>query len=944
MKIYMKKVTCSEFIRFDEGFRKGKNDFFGEASTLSAKEQKEFLKKYLEQGKKRYGTNFLFEKAADKNEAERAAEKFRRERRTDDTYEAFTREYFSEYENWYLYTDRAKISDGKVCFSENYKWPVPCAKLVFPEPVLAFSFKVKISGAFFHEQKEGVLPTGTGRVVEFRKGCREAAKLHFSPDGTFSYKDGTREKYHYDSKPLCRYPFDEWFFVEVRFLPSRIVVLVGGKEYEFENPDDIEADNLFLSGGMQPVDGWEFAPVRCETKRGERPELFKKGFVKMPTEEFIGEVKLPFAIGTEKYRDKSLVLRRKFFAEAGRIYSLTVDSLDPGGYVSINGKTVIRTDDFSPFKIDVTKYVSQGENELEIVVFPRAPEVLYAWHKHSDYYNGWFCQGAEITESGIFVGSGCKLVTHEVGEKVDFSVEWGINADKECGYKIFIEKIYPEAGERILLKEGACRGRMEERFLRSFDTWAPETPNLYAVEIELYREGKHIYTERQETGFRTIEQREGGIFLNGRKIVLKGALNMQFLPPYDEIPVNHLCPGDAQICEQLMALKGMNGNCFRMHQLGYGTSDKRIAAYADRLGVLLIWTTRLIDSVENLRWSNEWHAAQAYVRQVMHVLNHPSVIMWEGANELHASSLAEVDRMYDNFVRYVGGADPSRLLCPVSHLYYGGGIYDYGCKYYNNDGTADELGNAARSSFGWVADNVVRSAHTYSLLLGYGAPWKDMREQSWKLQDELIAAKDKAYIVSEYAVIGRQNPETEEAKRFINKNSYELDDERGSFGFNFSDEEWELSQAYQALCAAAATKQLIFRGADGMLWCCLWGGANDAGYLKPIVDFYGYKKYAYYILREYFGGLVAADAGADVLFYPGYAVVPFVKGLEKGKNYELTVWVEDENGRTVDLKRYGEFTAADDFKKDFGAWTPKLSENGYYIVRYEVTEKETWKK
>ncbi|MGN1077007.1 MAG: glycoside hydrolase family 2 TIM barrel-domain containing protein, partial [Candidatus Gallimonas sp.] len=772
------------------------------------------------------------------------------------------------------------------------------------------------------------------------KGCKGVANLCFLPYGALVYKDGTREEYHYDLNELCRYPFGEWFTVKVRFEQSRVLIFVNGREYGFPNGENLVADNLFLSGGMQPVNGWEFIPVSCTLKNGIQPDLFEKRKETGFKEEYLGEVKLPFAIGTEKNRDKILILRRKFQAVAKRVYTLEVDSLDPGGYVAVNGKTVIRKDDFSPFRTDITGYVVPGENELELGVFPRAPEVLYSWHRHSDCYNGWLCQGASVRESGIFIRDAFRVVTHKTREKVDFSVEWNLPGQENFVYRIFLAKIFPQKDGEILLKEGIGCERIDERFLLPLDLWSPETPNLYRVRIELYRNGERIDTEEQETGFRTIEQREGSIYLNGKKIRLKGALNMQFLPPYEEIPVNHLCPDDVQICEQLITLKRMNGNCFRMHQLGYGTSDKRIAQYADRLGMMLIWTTRLIDSVENLRWCPEWHAAPSYILHMQHVINHPSVIMWEGSNEFHASNLAEIDRVYDSFVRYAGGADPTRLLCPVSHLYYGGGIYDYGCKYYNNAGTSDELGNPVDSSFGWKSDRVVRSAHTYSLLLGYGAPWKDMREQNWAFQDELLNAEEKAYLVSEYAVIGRQNPETDEAKTFINKNSYELTDEKASLGFYFSDEEWELSQAYQALCAAVATKQLLVRGADGMLWCCLWGGANNASYLKPIVDFYGYKKFAYYVLKDCFKETVVMNAATDVLFYPGYEILPFVCGTEQGKRYGLTVRIEDENGRTIDVKSYGEFVARGESERDFTAWQPNIVRDGYYTVCFDLEEKE----
>ncbi len=163
-----------------------------------------------------------------------------------------------------------------------------------------------------------------------------------------------------------------------------------------------------------------------------------------------------------------------------------------------------------------------------------------------------------------------------------------------------------------------------------------------------------------------------------------------------------------------------------------------------------------------------------------------------------------------------------------------------------------------------------------------------------------------------------------------------MNDEKTALGFIFADEEWELSQAYQALCAAVATKQLRKLGADGMLWCCLTGGANNASYLKPIIDFYGYKKLAYYQLREGFGEVTAFNEKMDVLFHEGYEICPIVVGAAAEKEYALCIEICDENGQTVAKKSLKKGVMQEDNLR-FEAWTPCL-DSGYYTVRYTVTE------
>lgn len=82
------------------------------------------------------------------------------------------------------------------------------------------------------------------------------------------------------------------------------------------------------------------------------------------------------------------------------------------------------------------------------------------------------------------------------------------------------------------------------------------------------------------------------------------------------------------------------------------------------------------------------------------------------------------------------------------------------------------------------------------------------------------------------------------------------------------------------------------------------------------------------------------NVAPDVLFYPGYEIRPFVCGTEQGKRYGLTVRIEDENGRTVDVKNYGEFVARGESERGFAAWQPNIESDGYYTVCYELEEKE----
>ena len=938
----MKKYEYSELVRYSDGFTKEKHDLFGELSPLDKDGTREFFSKYTAAMKKEYGEDCLERRAVSAEELEQGLSLLNKKEGL--RFTAWKKHHSSGYKYWQLYTDRATVKGRTVILADGYTLPTAAAKCEFPKTPDKLTLKVYFDEKYRRPIPGGALITTPGKQIDLRAGITDAVRLFFAEDGALLVRyDTTGDVYHNQDYRLCDYPFDSEFEIELTLGETEYTVSAMGNAVTFPYLIGPRPDTLFLSGGLQPIDLWRVTVVSA-CKEGEEMDIFADDEDVYP-EEKIGEVTLPYAIGTEKDADKELILRTVFKKEGALSYALRLEALDPHGILTVNGKTVLVTESFDPVTVSLDPYVTEGENSIELRIMPRAPELLYIWHRHRDPYNGWFSLSADLL-CGTVIPEGRPTVRC-LGDLVpeDISVSWKSALKGDASFRAYIRPSFPEQGEFTLVKEGFVeKGNLEFTFPCNYKLWSTEEPTLYEIKIELCDERGVLYTDLTETGFRIIKQRDGAFYLNGKRTVLYGALNMQFLPPYDLVPITHVCPSERDITEQLLALKNLNGNCLRLHQLGHGSSDRRFGEIADRLGVLLIWTTRAIDSAEQILWNRSddepWKLAEVYKRHMRPFLNHPSIIMWEGSNELH-SGLTDLDRLYNTFVDAVKEVDDTRLICPVSHLYYGGGLYggpEVDTDYYNNDGTRAADGEEVNASYGWLDESVVRSSHTYSLLLGYGSPWQDMVNQSWQWQDELFNAKDKGYIVSEFAIIGRQNPNTDGAREFINKDSYEIPNEIGSLGYAFTDSEWELGQAYQAICADMSIRQLRRFDADGMLWCALWSGANNGSYLKPPIDFSGYRKLAFYRMRDGYSHLLAANEEPDALLYRDYAIKPICSGLTAGKQYSLSVSVENERGETVDSKIYPDFTA-DGYIARQEEFSPALTEDGYYKIRYTLTEK-----
>lgn len=942
----MEPIVTGEFFRTDAAFSDLYHNDFTDNAALSPTERLDFLTHYAAFLQQHYTLSALPQKVVDPKEAEEMLARFglfeplpRLSRRIDiDSMQAAVQKQFSPFAGWMLYTPYAVVEEETVCFRRHDLPPTPAAKYVFDDKQLrSFTFSFYMDAAYRAPIAGGILDITPGRTVELRHGIEDVVRLQLYSDGTCCARLADRCPYHPENVVVGHFAFDAWQTVTLALSDTAFTVTMNGKT---SPPLALSApcapDTLFVGCGMFHVGEWKFRPLSMTFADGEQTQFFLPSTATPQPPVSLGIQTLPFAIGGEIHCDETLILTKDVDIPKGGRVRLHIDALDPHGDIYVNDRLVKATDGFAAQDIDITPYIQKGRNRLRLEIYPRAPEVLFCWHRQKDPYNGWFCEHVSLTVTNKTEIRALSAVAQRV-ESGKVTAAFSAALDRACPVSLYIRRIFPTEGEETLLGSfTADGGSFAQTLTFTAEPWSPETPVLYAVRLAACGEdGTETDDAVIETGFRTVCQKDGKILLNGVPTVLTGALLMQFLPPYTQTPTTHICAASWQILWQEMMLKRMGGNTMRLHMLGYGSNDRRFARFADRLGLLLIWTTRFIDSVEQLALQQEWAAKDGFCAQVRARINHPSIIMWEGANEFHPT-LADIDRIYRQFVPAVREADSSRLLSPVSHLYYAGDLYPKdGCAFYNDAGTADQAGNPAAAAAEWNDPRVVRSAHTYNLLLGYGADWKAMRTQSWSMQPELLQSTKHAYLVSEYAVIGRQDPRTPEAREYMAAYSYETPDE-DILGFRFTDAQWRESQAYQALAAQYCTKKLRLIGADGMLWCCLMSGANDGGYRKPPIDNYGYPKLAFYTLRDGFRPLQAVSDDVDVLRPRRFTVSPMLLGAQRGTAYRVTAEIRDEQHRTV---------AAFSYPRIDGTGAPlalpphavALPADGYYALIYTVS-------
>ena len=170
--------------------------------------------------------------------------------------------------------------------------------------------------------------------------------------------------------------------------------------------------------------------------------------------------------------------------------------------------------------------------------------------------------------------------------------------------------------------------------------WNAEQPTLYTAVFTLKdAHGRTLHIERQRFGFRTIEYRhsytlpngqsevgnhvygchEDGLFINGQKVIVKGANRHSFRPETGRTL------SKAKNIEDVMLIKSMNMNAVR---LSHYPADPEFLDACDSLGLYV--------ECEQPGWHwphNTIIGSQIVEEMVTRDVNHPSIIFWSNGNE-----------------------------------------------------------------------------------------------------------------------------------------------------------------------------------------------------------------------------------------------------------------------------------------------------------------------
>lgn len=497
--------------------------------------------------------------------------------------------------------------------------------------------------------------------------------------------------------------------------------------------------------------------------------------------------------------------------------------------------------------------------------------------------------------------------------------------------------------------------------LRGVDLWHPDKPYLYLVRATLQDGSGAARDDLNEVvGFRRVEQHGGALFLNGEPWFMKSfGENLGFAPGFDNM--GEVCPPDEWIVRDLLLAKQANANAMRIHPWGFqtdpgqytdlawplwrtpfiplsepgpmilpnsSTNYERIAWIADQLGIGMVWGTRLwtiwASGFESRFSDDSWEAnLEPSLRRIR---NRPSILVYEGVNEVGMSVTRAPGRVADLFGRFcrrylelVNRIDDSRLVIPDTP--WGPEAYQY----FSDKGLFASI------------ENTFWTSHSY---LGW---YSKLPEQP--LREKL---ENRPYVLMESGAEAMPDWRLYQGMRsygiWLNNGAPASRIEQARIGRPLrilNDSEAELSQAYQGLAIQKTVFATRFSAVQGVNINLIADGLMGGNYHKGVSDIDRRAKLGYFAAQMAFQPICVAGAGFDFVVgsQDRLHIQVAADAQFRGKSGQLRLEVADDLGKVIDYQQWPIVFETNDRVTSVADYAPRITAKGFYVLRYKVTVK-----
>ena len=385
-------------------------------------------------------------------------------------------------------------------------------------------------------------------------------------------------------------------------------------------------------------------------------------------------------VGKTVGEDNELWYRRKFTIPSswkGQNINLNFGAVDWKADVWVNGvKVGGHEGGYSPFTLDMTDALKNGENELIVRVYDPSDKGTQPRGKQVDNPKGiWY-----TPVTGIWQTVWMEPVAKNSIEKLK------ITPDVD-GNRLLVEGVVTgngildiavfDNGKQVAASKGMAGEVIEVEMPADVKLWSTETPHIYDLTATLSKDGKIAdkvgsYAAMRKVGMKRDDKGVIRFMLNDKPIFHFGPLDQGWWP--DGL---YTAPSYDAMVYDIDETKDLGFNMIRKH---VKVEPELWYEYCDRNGIL-VWQD-MPSGDKKKRWQNHnYHVGDEFERtpesdrqyrkewlEIMENLhNHPSIVVWVPFNEAWGQ--------YDtqNIATLTKDTDPSRLVNAAS-----GGNYFFG--------------------------------------------------------------------------------------------------------------------------------------------------------------------------------------------------------------------------------------------------------------------------
>lgn len=375
----------------------------------------------------------------------------------------------------------------------------------------------------------------------------------------------------------------------------------------------------------------------------------------------------------------------------GREVYLRFEGVETVFYLWINGEPVGYSQDSKlAAEFCITPYLKAGKNLMALQVLRFADSTYLEdqdyWYLSGIYRDVWLISKPKqhiedihwTAIPDLHTGAGKFSIDTRVSREEHFA-DCTVRVSLYDGKKQLISQksgeIQPEAQYRTDVKPTANTARVCME-LEHVSLWSPERPNLYTVVVELISpNGEVLDIESSKFGFKLIEVRKGVVYLNGRRLLVRGVNRHDFCYK------NGRSVSREWMIKEIIQMKRMNINAVRTCHY----PDSPIwYELCDEYGLLLVCECNIETHgvMGALTHSAQWATAfiERASRMVEQLKNHVSIFSWSLGNESgtganHAAMYGFI-KEYDStrLCQYEAG-EPGKNISDIRGNMYA--TYDY---------------------------------------------------------------------------------------------------------------------------------------------------------------------------------------------------------------------------------------------------------------------------